>query len=324
LKRCIFIGLLLMVTLVSAAEKKKETKPQENAENSVAQEVVKPDQEKMISKQIERNLRGGEAVWLPDGNQTFLGIYTPNRWKETQGAVLLLHDVGANADWPNLISPFRRFFPEKGWHTLSLQSPMVRVDMEKEAYLTQFDRLIARIDAGVRFLKQKNIGNIILVGHGWGAAAAILFITRNQDAPVTAFVALSIPGGEALNPVVTKGKALEKVEMKKKEKASKKEPEEENPVKQKQMPERDFLVEIQKIKIPLFDIIGLNDYQEVVREAEKRKERMQLSENQAYRQWRVEGADHYFRGQELILFKRILGWLRKNAGGMEIATPSGS
>ena len=40
----------------------------------------------------------------------------------------------------------------------------------------------------------------------------------------------------------------------------------------------------------------------------------------AYRQLRLMGADHSFRGAEPTLLKRIAGWMKKHAAGVVVPT----
>ena len=334
LKRYLMISLLVFSSVQAAEEKKVEENLAKEVAEMATSEDAKPDREKDISQLIEKNLRGGEAIWL--GNEdTFLALYKENTWKDTQGAILLLHDLGANADWPQLMNPLRLAFPQKGWHTLSLQLPMVTPDEDKKSYLSLFDESVSRVKSGMEFLKQKNISNIVLVGHGIGAAIGLFFVNQNPQAPVTALVAISLPGENALKPQKEQetGKAVVDIsepdpaseeKNKQDEKGQTEDPAQKaSPSDDKQeQPERNLYAEMKKIKIPFLDVYAQVDHQDVVREALKRSELMSKTDNQKYSQWQIKGADHYFRGVEPQLMKRLRGWLKNYASGMEIPLPS--
>lgn len=307
---------------ISAVEEKKE---EENLAEAVAgmapKPIPEPDLEKEISEQIEKNIKTGEAVWLGEADATFLGLYKANSFKKTHGAILFLHDIGANADWANLIKPLRLSFAKKGWHTLSIQLPMVKIDDPKLDYLSHFDESVTRVNTGIEFLKQKTLTNIVIIGHGMGAVSAVFDLNKTPQQAITGLITMSLSGSETLkitseetskpveeiaNPTSEEAAQKEKKQEKKKEPepASMEEP-------QTDIPDRDLFAAIAKIKIPFLDIYAQQDLQDVVREAEKRSEIMESSGNPTFFQWEIEGADHYYRGQEDQITKRLRGWLKK-------------
>ncbi len=312
-----FLISLLFVSPIHAVEEKKA---EENLTAEVAKmaepEAEKPDREKEISTLIEKSFRGGKAVWLGDVDDAFLALYKENTLKETQGAVLLLHDLGANADWTQLINPLRLTFPKKGWNSLSLQLPMVSSEEDKD-YLSQIDEAVSRVKTGIEFLKQKDISKIVIVGHGAGSAVGVLYLTQNPEAPVSAFVAISLPGERSLElpakpePVEDPDSGITPVQPKEKSSPAPSSATS-TPIVEEPLSDRNLFAEIEKITIPFLDVYAQQDHQEVVREAEKRLEIMQQTDNQSFLQWEMEGADHYFRGTEELLIKRLRGWLKKH------------
>ncbi len=329
LKRYLLLCLLFVSPIFAAEEKKTEKNASEKTEEMATEEAKKPDREKQISMLIEKNIQSGEAVWLDKAEGTFLGLYKENTWKKTQGAILLLHDLGTNADWPLLIQPLRFALPKRGWHTLSLQLPMVTPAEEKNTYLNQFDESLSRVNAGIEHLKQKNISNIVIVGHGIGAAVAVIYINQNPQSSVTALVAISLPGESSLKPPQPEAPAEKPAdpEPDSKKKTEKKAPPEPDPAatasnENAPLPDRDLFTEMEQIKIPFLDVFGHQDHQDVLREAVKREEIMQKTDNPAYSQWQVEGADHFFRGVEDQFIRRLRGWLNKHA--QDIETPPSS
>ncbi|MFK8068031.1 MAG: DUF3530 family protein [Gammaproteobacteria bacterium] len=320
LKHYFLIGLLFLFSAQLPAAEKEEEKPAEATEETLEPEVEKPTLESEISTQIEKALTTGEAIWLGEEGANFLGLYKSNSFKETLGGILFLHDMGSNSDWPNLIKPLRLAFPKKGWDTLSIQLPMVNVDAEKTAYLSHFDEAVSRTNAGIEFLKQKGLTSIVILGHGMGSIVAIFDLNKNPQELVKGLIAMSLSGSDTIKPPLKETPPSEKLtapaatkEPSKEKKEEKKEEAPEPAMTEEpaaEIPERDLFAEMAKIKIPFLDIYAQQDHQDVVREAEKRSESME-GNNQSYFQWEIEGADHYYRGLEKQLLKRLRGWLKK-------------
>ncbi len=321
-KHYFLIGLFFLLSAQFTEAKKEEEKLAETTEEMLEPAVEKPDLEEEISTQIEKALTTGEAVWLGEEGANFLSLYKSNSFKKTHGGILFLHDIGANSDWPNLIKPLRLAFPKKGWDTLSIQLPMVNVDAEKTEYLGQFDEAVSRVNAGVEFLKQKGLTSIVILGHGMGSIVAIYDLNKNPQESVKALIAVSLSGSDTIKPPLkiesqpienmADPATMEKPDKKKKDEMKEKAAEptmaEIDPA--AEIPERDLFAEMAKIRIPFLDIYAQQDHQDVVREAEKRSETIE-GNNQDYFQWEIEGADHYYRGLEEQLLKRLRGWLKK-------------
>lgn len=329
LNRYLLISLFFASPIHAAEEKKSEESLAAEVAGMAEPKTSKPDREKEISKLIEKSFRGGEALWLKNDDNTFLALYKENTWKETQGAILLLHDLGASTDWPQLINPLRLGFPKKGWHTLSLQLPFVTLAEDKKVYLGRFDEAIARVNAGIEFLKQKNISNIVIIGHGTGSAIGVFYLNQNPQASVSALVTISIPGEKSLQlPVKTESTKKmtdpntdPDAKKKTEEKAPPEDPASKPPAAEETILDRNLFAGIEQIKIPFLDIYAQIDYQDVTREALKRLELMQKTDNKAYSQWKIKGADHYFRGVEDRLIKRLRGWLKNHAKDKETSSP---
>ncbi|MEZ5594696.1 MAG: DUF3530 family protein [Gammaproteobacteria bacterium] len=62
--------------------------------------------EKKHADEILASLVVGEEVWLPNGDQPFLGLFTAAEDTSTD-AVILLHGTGVHPNWPDVISPAR-------------------------------------------------------------------------------------------------------------------------------------------------------------------------------------------------------------------------
>ncbi|MBE9521285.1 MAG: DUF3530 family protein, partial [Proteobacteria bacterium] len=162
----------------------------------------------------------------------------------------------------------------------------------------------ARIQAGVVFLQAKGIRNIVLVGHGLGANMGAYYLSSSSaETGIKAYI----------------GIGMEKLESK---------------------PEQNILLMLEKIRIPILDIFGMNDRPEVTHSApdrirsakrgassaSKNKEIGKLAQSiranrpgtnsagfVSFRQIKIDGADRLFSQQEDTLIKRIRGWLKRHA-----------
>jgi len=237
--------------------------------------------EKRWADQIVDSLIDGEAVWLQAGDHRFLAIYTPSDAPEVRGAAILLHGIGAHPDWPEVIHPLRTALPEHGWATLSIQLPILPNEAEMNDYLPLFDAVAPRIDAAVAYLKQQKILNQVLIAHSLGTAMASHYLTGAPDPSIRAWVGISMIESRA-DPRLSNVAAL------------------------------------MKIRLPVLDIYGSQDLDNVRAAAPARKRAARAANNRDYAQVEVDGADHFFSNREDELIRRIRGWLKRQADGMEV------
>ena len=234
------------------------------------------DKEKRWREQIEPSLMVGDAVSLKAAGAEFLALFTESSEKQTFGGVILVHGIGVHPAWPEVIEPLRSELPEHGWHTLSLQMPILANGAATKDYAPLFDEVPARIQAGVDFLKSKGVNNIALVSHSLGTTMSSYYLANQNDRSVRAFVAISFGPGLA---------------------------------KQAKM---DSFENFAKVTIPTLDIYGSDDFQTNVNSANTRKLIAKKAGNKKYTQVKIEGANHFFAGMEDLLIKRIRGWLTRN------------
>ncbi len=238
--------------------------------------------ESRIANKLVKDTYLGEPVWLGQGQQQFLGLLAPFRTDESRGAVILLHNLGTHPDWPDVISPLRIGLPEQGWTTLSIQMPMLRPEVPVENY-GRFTKLAnERLLAAIKYLREQNIFNIVIVGHGLGASYASQYLADNKDTGVFAFVGISMQAHDFLSPSIPLVKNLK------------------------------------KITIPVLDIYAEKDLLPVLQQAPDRRLSQQFSKNEQYTQLEIKSAAPHFRNNEASLVKRIRGWMEKVAPGVKI------
>jgi pimeloyl-ACP methyl ester carboxylesterase len=171
--------------------------------------------------------------------------------------------------------------PEAGWHTLSLQLPVLKNEADSKDYPPLFDEVPERIQAGVDFLKAKGINNIVIIGHSLGNTMTTHYLATKKDPAVRAFVAISFGPGYP------------------------------------QDPRMHSYNNFSNVTIPTLDIYGSGDFEGNLKGVEERKKMAIKAGNKNFQQVRIEGANHFFSNMDDVLLQRVRGWLKRNATGTE-------
>ena len=88
-------------------------------------ESADQEREDRLTEEMETNLFDGDVISLLPDAGTFAAVEMESQADSTRGGVILLHGRGFHADWPENIGPLRVGLSEAGWHTLSLQMPVL-------------------------------------------------------------------------------------------------------------------------------------------------------------------------------------------------------
>lgn len=242
----------------------------------VAQTTSNLKREKNWADQVVDAVVVGEPVWLSARRHKFLALYAPPAQAGVRG-VILLHGRGVHPAW-GFIDNLRTDLAEAGFHTLSLQMPILATDAPFGAYGKTFPEAFERIDAGIQYLKQKGVKRVLLIGHSSGAMTAVAYAAKRPQAPVTGVVAIGLStfpsGPDAMQPAIM----------------------------------------LKSVRVPVLDLYGANDLHEVLSYTEARRTAAQAAGNNGYSAVRVADANHFFTDQYEALKKHILDWLRRNAG----------
>jgi len=225
-----------------------------------------------IREQVADYVMNGDAILLKDGTHDFLTIYMETDEQPVKGSVIILHGRGYHPNWPELVYPLRTGLPEHGWNTLSIQMPVLGNDATYYDYMKILPESHPRINAAVKFLKQKNAKNIILLTHSCSVHMGFDWLHKNSQAGITAFIGVGMGSIDYGQPML-----------------------------------KPFALE--DIKIPVLDIRGENDYPAVHRYAPRRLQRIQQVGNPKSRQWVVPKADHYFTDRGDALLAEVVDWL---------------
>jgi pimeloyl-ACP methyl ester carboxylesterase len=241
----------------------------------VAQTTSNIQREKNWADQVVDSVVVGEPVWLSARQHKFLALYAAPPQATSEG-VILIHGRGVHPAW-GFLDTLRSDLTDSGYHTLSLQMPILVADAQFAAYGKTFPEAFERIDAGIQYLKGKGINRVLLLGHSSGAMTAVAYAAKRPQAPVTRIVAIglsTLPSGpDTMQPALM----------------------------------------LKSVRVPVLDIYGANDLHEVLSYAEARRESAQEAGNKGYRAVRVPDADHFFTGQYEALKLRISDWLTRNS-----------
>jgi len=231
--------------------------------------------EQRWADQIVDSLIDGEAVWLDADGTKFLGIYTEAEDGASRRGAIILHGIGVHPNWQQVVYPLRTRLPAAGWNTLSLQMPILPNDAEESAYAAVFGEIAPRLDAGSAYLTQRGVDDIVIIGHSLGATMAAYYLA-NGDRDIRALVALGMPRG-VQNSDIENAKAIVAIE------------------------------------IPVLDVYGSDDSEDVLAAVPLREAAKAQATGATYRSQKIDGANHFYEGQEDALLGVVSDWLAATA-----------
>jgi hypothetical protein len=233
------------------------------------------DREDRMVGEIEESVMDGDVEFLPlSKDREVFSIFMEADADTPKGGVILLHSRGYHANWSSTIKPLRVGLAEKGWHTLSVQMPVLDKNATYYDYVPIFPYAHERIEVAIDFYKQRGIDNIVLVSHGCGAHMSMSYFDKYGDDKINAYVGIGMGATDYKQKVI------------------------------KRFP-LDIMLK------PVLDIYGEKDFPGVIRLSESRKALMDISGNKQDAQKVIKGADHYYKenGSSQVLVKTIDTWL---------------
>ncbi|MDT8371550.1 MAG: DUF3530 family protein [Gammaproteobacteria bacterium] len=178
--------------------------------------------------QSQGDIDGFQPLSVAD--QTIAATFIDDQLGENYGAVILLHDAGQGIDSAGVISTLRHQLPQSGWATLTLElnypyepnillSPTLAIDATTEAATEPTEPLLdnapedkniklpvisnqQRVEAALAFLNAKNIGRIVLLGHGQSGVTAVTLLDVIAT-PMMGLILVATPELEAETPFET-------------------------------------------------------------------------------------------------------------------------
>lgn len=173
----------------------------------VASDLAK---EKRWADQVVDSIMDGDAVWLNDGKSKFLTIYT-EAGDASARAAIIMHGTGIHPDWQQVVQPLRVGLTEHKWNTLSIQMPVLANEANYSDYAPLYDEVAPRVNAAIKFLRDRGINEIVLIGHSQGSAMAAYYLSSTQQ-PVKGFVAIGM-SAFAKDRRMNSIRALEKIKV---------------------------------------------------------------------------------------------------------------
>lgn len=263
---------------VAGAEEKKPVEhdtPSGDPSAAAQSTAAKPDyaREQRMIDEISDSILDGDVVTLNDGQRDFAAVHMEAEG-DKKGAVIILHGRGFHADWVDTINPLRVGLPTHAWDTLSLQMPVLEKAAKYYDYLPIFPKAGPRIEAGIQYLHDQGIKNIVLLAHSCGAHMAMTWIEEKGDDAIQAYVGLGMGATDYKQPMLTP-------------------------------------FPLDKMNVPVLDLYGANEYPAVIRRAPERKAAMEKAGNPLSRQEVLPDADHYFTGINTPLVESVAAWLEK-------------
>jgi len=237
----------------------------------------KPDfeRETRMIGEVEEAVMDGDVEYLPlaEDKEVF-SIYMEPETDTPKGGVIILHSRGYHANWSNTIKPLRVGLADKGWHSLSVQMPVLDKNATYYDYVPIFPYAHERIEAAIDFYKQRGVDNIILISHGCGAHMSMSYFDKYGDDMISAYVGIGMGATDYKQKVI------------------------------KRFP-LDIMLK------PVLDVYAERDFPGVIRLSEFRKALMDISGNKQNAQKVIKGADHYYKenGAAKALTDTIDTWL---------------
>jgi predicted alpha/beta-hydrolase family hydrolase len=243
----------------------------------VAKDIKQLSREQKIAEKLTLTADADEIVSLKASGGRFIALYKRGRAQETNeinGVVILVHGMGAHLDWPDVISPLRTRLTEFGWSTLSIQMPILAPEAAVAGYGKTLRLANSRIQAAIDYLHGWEIEPIVLLGYSFGAAQAANFLASNKPENIRAFISVSMLAQKFIKPRI------------------------------------DVYKFIGGITIPILDIYGEEDLEDVRRGIDDRRLAANKNGNTGFRQIELQKSGHHYLGFEDVLVKQIQIWLQ--------------
>lgn len=228
------------------------------------------EREKRLQEQTLAALFTGEPVYLRAGDHDFLALETPGE-PDSRGAVILLHGRGYGPDSEVVVGPMREALSEQGWHTLSLQMPVLAKGMKYYDYVDTFPQAGERIEAGLRQLSNQGFSPVILLAHSCGVHMSMDWIRQNGDDKIDGYIGIAMGATDYGQPM--------------------------------KLP-----FPLADMRVPVLDIYGSSDWPSVVDTADERWQAIEKN-NPRSEQIIIADANHEFLNQAEPLIEAVSGWL---------------
>lgn len=224
--------------------------------------------EKRWVEQTIDQIFDGEPLFLDLPDHRFFAIYTEAQTESGNG-LIILHGTGFHPDYEQVVSPLRVALTTTGWHTLSIQLPLLDSQADYNDYVSVYPQVPPRLDAATQYLKNKGITNIGIVAHSQGATMAAYYVAHYAN-DITSLVLVGM-SAQHTDKTINSAESLK------------------------------------RISIPVLDIYGSKDFPAVLQTANLRYNA--AAGNSHYQQQVIDGAYHFFEVREDQLIDAVSDWL---------------
>lgn len=259
MKRINGLSILIMLCLALTAHASTQTWSDTQKEQRWAEQIID-------------TLFDGEPIWLKADDHEFLDIEMPASEGNTGHAAIVVHGIGIHPNWEQVVRPLRVGLTEHGWHTLSIQMPILLNDADSFDYAPLLDEVAVRLNAAIDYLKEHGQQELAIIAHSMGATMTMRYTEDVPDTPIQSLVLIGMQGGS--EAVYDNAEALKVVRM------------------------------------PVLDLYGSEDLPGVI-DFTDRKAQAAIS-NPEFQQIEVQGANHFFDGLEDELVEIVSKWLEDN------------
>ncbi len=146
---------------------------------------------------IEDGLMDGDVVWLKNSDREFLSIFTESE-SDSNKVAIVMHGLGVHPDWSGVIQPLRVSLTEQGYHTLSIQLPVLANGIPGSEYKPLWVDSDKRIAAAIKYIQSLGKSSDLLVAHSHGTRMARHYLAGNPQHPFKKFVAVGMTGASGL------------------------------------------------------------------------------------------------------------------------------
>ncbi len=232
------------------------------------------EKEKRWAQQVIDTLFDGEPVWLQAADHEFLALEMEASEGDTGRAAIVIHGIGIHPNWDTVIRPLRVGLTEHGWHTLSIQMPILPNEAESHEYAPLLDEVADRINAAIGHLQANGHQKLVIIAHSLGATMTMRYMEDVPKPPLEALVLIGMQGGP--DSVHDNAATLKTIKQ-----------------------------------LPVLDLYGSGDLPGVVDFTGRKADAASGAGNQGFQQLMVDGADHFFQGLDEILVETVSDWLTK-------------
>src|SRR4029079_8468765 len=133
----------------------------------------------------------GEPVYLATPAPARILALDTQHAGPSKGSVTVVHGLGVHPDW-GLNGGVRTGLADAGFVTLSVQMPVLASGATRDDYRATLREASERIDAAIRYLREKGVTRVAIVSHSFGATTANAYLARPEAMAIDAWVAIGM------------------------------------------------------------------------------------------------------------------------------------